>query len=162
MRRRFLQCFQQGIERILRQHVNFVDDINLVTRRHCRIAHGLDNLADIVDAGVRCGIHFNDVDVPTLRNRDTGFADTARINRRPALPVLPDAVECLGDQPRCRCLAHAADTGQQERMGQAVALDRIAQRRHHRILADKLGKSLWAVFAGKDAIGLRCGHCFYP
>ena len=40
-------------------------------------------------------------------------------------------------------------------MCQPVARDRIAERAHHRILPDQLGKGLRAVFAGEDAVGPR-------
>ncbi len=37
-------------------------------------------------------------------------------------------------------------------MGNPAALDRVAQRLHHRVLADQLGEGLRAIFAGEDAI----------
>ena len=40
-------------------------------------------------------------------------------------------------------------------MGEPVALDRIGERLHHRLLPDQLVEALRAVFAGEDAIGLR-------
>ena len=100
--------------------------------------------------------------MPSLGNCDTGFTRTAGIDRWPALPVWPDAIECLGNQPRGRCLADPTDARQQKRMGETVALDGIAQRGDHCILSDQLGKSLRTVFAGEDAVRLGCGHCFYP
>ena len=49
-------------------------------------------------------------------------------------------------------LANSAHAGEQEGVGEPIALDRIAQRLHHRLLPDQLGEALRAVFAGKDAI----------
>ena len=126
MRRWLFERLQQCVERIFRQHMNFVDDVDFVTRRHGRIAHCLDDLADIIDAGVRCRIHFDDVDEPTLRNRDAGFARPARIDRRPARAIGPDAVQRLGDQPRSRSLSNPTNARQDKRMRQPVALDRVA------------------------------------
>ena len=37
-------------------------------------------------------------------------------------------------------------------MGDAAALDRVAQRFHHRVLANQLGKGLRTIFAGENAI----------
>ena len=51
MRRRLFQRLEQRVERLLRQHVHFVDDVDLVARRHRAIAHALDELAHVVDAG---------------------------------------------------------------------------------------------------------------
>ena len=70
----------------------------------------------------------------------------------PPLPVRADAVQRLGDQPRGRGLADPAHPGQQEGMGDAAALDGVAQRLHHRILADQLGKGLRPIFAGQHAV----------
>ena len=101
------------------------------------------------------GVHLDHVDVPALGDRAARLADVARRDRRTALPVRADAVERLGDQPRGRGLADAADAGEQERMRDPPALDRIGERLHHRVLADQLGKGLRAVFAGEHAIGRR-------
>ncbi len=155
MRRRFLKCLEQGIESIARQHVNFVDDVDLVARRNGGIAHRLDDLAHIVDAGVAGGVHLDHVDMAAFGDRDAGLAHAAGIDRRAALPVRSDAVERLGDQPRGGGLADPAHAGHQEGMGQPLARDRIGQRPDHRILADQLGKGLRSVFARQHAVGLR-------
>ena len=93
--------------------------------------------------------------MPALGDRTARLADPARIDRRPALPIRPDAVQRLGDQPRGAGLAHPAYAGQQEGMRQPPALDRIAQRRDHRVLADQLAERLRPVFAGEHAIFVR-------
>jgi hypothetical protein len=50
VRRRLFQRLQKRVERVLGQHVDFIDDVDLVAGRHRRIAHRLDDLADVVDA----------------------------------------------------------------------------------------------------------------
>ena len=152
VRRRLFERFQKCVERVTRQHMHFVNDIDLVARRHRGIAHRLDNLAHIVDAGVRRGVHLDHVDMAPLGDRAARFAHPARIDRRPALPVRTDAVERLGDQPRGRRLADPAHPGHQKGVRQPVARDRIAERPHHRILPDQFGKGLRPIFAGKDAV----------
>jgi len=154
VRRRLLQRLEQPVESRLRQHVNFVDDVDLVARRHRRIAHRFDDLADIVDAGVAGGVHLDHVDVPALGDRYAGLAHTAGIDRRPARSIGADAVQRLGNQPRGRGLADPPHAGEEKRMGQPIALDRVGQRLDHRILADQLREALGAIFAGEDAIGL--------
>ena len=155
VRRRLFERFQQRIEGVTRQHMHFVDDVDLVARRHRGIAHRLDNLAHIVDAGVRRGVHFDDVDMAPFGDRAARLAHPARIDRRPALPVGADAIERLGDQARGRRLADPAHPGHQKRMRQPVARDRVAQRAHHRILTDQFGKGLRAIFAREDAVRRR-------
>ena len=151
MRRRLLQRLQKRVECVLGQHVDFVDDVDLVACRNRRITHRLNDLPDIVHAGIRSRVHLDDVHVPPLGDGNTSFAHPARIDRGALF-----AIERLGDQPCSRRLADAPHTGQEEGMGQPVALDRIAKRRDHCILPDQFGKTLWPVFARKHAIG--CGR----
>ena len=65
--RRLLQRLQQAVEGLLRQHVHFVDDVDLGARRHRPVARVLDDLAHVVDAGVRGGVHLDHVDVARIR-----------------------------------------------------------------------------------------------
>ncbi len=51
MLRRFLERLQQGVEGRGREHVDLVDDIDLVARRDRGIADALKNLPDIADTG---------------------------------------------------------------------------------------------------------------
>ncbi len=163
VRRRLLERFQERVEGVLGEHVDFVDDVDLVARRNRRIAHRLDDLAHVVDAGMGGGIHLDHVDMAPLGDRAARLAGAAGADRRPAAPVRADAVQRLGDQPRGRGLADPAHAGEQERMGQPVALDRIGQRLHHRLLADQLVEPLRTIFAGEDAIGLGgIGHWRQP
>jgi hypothetical protein len=158
MRRRFLKCLEQGIESIARQHVDFVDNIDLVARRHRRVADLFDDLAHVVHAGIGGRVHLDHVDMAALGNRSAGFAHAARVDGRPALPVRPDAVQRLGDQPRGRGLADPAHARHQEGMRQPVTRDGIGKGAHHRFLPDQLGKGLRPVFAREHAVGLapRC------
>ena len=127
MLRRLLKSLQQRIESVLGKHVDFVDDVDLVARADRGVANRLDDLADVVDAGVRGGVHLDHVDVPALGDRPARLAHAARVDRRPALPVRPDAVERLGDQPRGRGLADPAHAGEQEGMGDPPARDGVGR-----------------------------------
>ena len=100
MARRFFKRLQQRIKRVFGQHVNFVDDVDFVACRHGRVPHSLNNLPHIVYTGVACGIHFDNVDMPTLRDCDTRLASPTRVNSRAALPVGANAVQRLGNQSR--------------------------------------------------------------
>ena len=155
VRWRFLERLEQSVEGVAREHVDFVDDVDLVARADRGIAHRLDDLADVVDAGVAGGIHLDDVDMAPLGDGDAGFADAAGIDGGAAGSVGADAVERLGDQPRSRGLADPAHAGHQKGMRQPVARDGVGQRADHGLLPDQLGKGLRAVFAREHAIGLR-------
>ena len=59
--RRLLQRLQQGVERRGRQHVHFVDDIDLVARLHRGVAHPVQQLAHLVHLGARSGVQLQHV-----------------------------------------------------------------------------------------------------
>ena len=155
MRRRLFQRLEERVEGLLRQHVHFVDDVDLVARRRRRIAHALDDLADVVDAGVRGRVHLLHIDM-------AGFGDgDARARRRRrdgwsapcALAVRADAVEGARDDARGRGLADAAHAGEHEGMRDAPRGEGVGQRLDQRILADQAGEIGRAVFARQHAIG---------
>ncbi len=156
VRRRLFQCLQEGVERLLREHVHFVDDVDLVARRDRAIAHALDQLAHVVDAGARGGVHFDHVDMAVLGDRLAVLADAARIDGRSAGAVRPDAVQRAGDDAGGRRLADAAHAGEHEGMGDAAGGDGVAQGAHHRFLADQGREIDRTILAGEDAVG-KCG-----
>ena len=67
MLRRLFQRLQQAVEGGLGEHVHFVDDIDLDARHHRAVARALDDLANVVDAGVRGGVHLDHVDMARIR-----------------------------------------------------------------------------------------------
>ena len=50
VRRRLFQRLEQRVERRAREHVHFVEDVDLVARRHRRVADGVVDLAHVLDA----------------------------------------------------------------------------------------------------------------
>ena len=133
--------------------MDFVDDVNLVPCRRRAVAHAVDDLADIVNAGAAGGVHFQHVHVPVLGDGPAVLAHSARVGRRAALAIWADAVERPGDDPRRRRFADPPDTGQDKGLRQAVGTDGVGQRPHHWVLADQAGEGGRAVFSGKDPIG---------
>ena len=67
--RRLLQRLQERVEGRRRQHVDFVDDVDLVAGAGRRIAHAVIDLAHVVDAGMGRGVHFQHVHVPAFHDR---------------------------------------------------------------------------------------------
>jgi hypothetical protein len=72
--RRLLERLQQAVEGLCREHVHFIDDIDFITCRNRAIAHLLDDLSDIVDAGVGGGVHLDDIDMPAFHDGLAMFA----------------------------------------------------------------------------------------
>ena len=132
--------------------MHFVDDIDFVARRHCRVAHSFNNFAHIVDAGVACSIHFDHIDMSAFGNCHARLANTTWVDSRAALPVLANAIQRFGNQPRGGGFANPAHAGHKERMRQPVTFYRVTKRLHHGILTNQLGKSLRTVFARQHAI----------
>ena len=62
MRGRLFQRLQHGIERRLRQHVHFVDDVDLVAPDRRRVLRVVEHLAHVVDAGVRRRVELEQID----------------------------------------------------------------------------------------------------
>ncbi len=104
------------------------------------------------------GVHLDHVDMAAFGDGAARLADAAGGDGRATVPIRTDTVQRLGNQPRGRGLADPAHAGHQERMGQAVALDRVAQRLDHRVLPDQGVEGLRPVFARKDAIRLGLGR----
>ena len=154
MCRRFLKCLQQRIESIAGQHVNFVDDVDLVARRNRGVAHRFDDFAHVIDAGMAGGVHFDDVDVAAFGDGAAGLAYAAGADRGTAVSIGPDTVQSLGDEARGGGLPHPANAGHQEGVSQPIAGDGVGQRTHHRFLTDEFGEGLRTVFTGQNAVGL--------
>ena len=153
VRRRLLQRLQEGVERLLREHVDLVDDVDLVAGRHRRIADAVDDLADVVDAGMRGGVHLEHVHVARFHDRFAMDAELGHVDGRLAGAVGLLVVEAAGQDAGRRGLADAADAGEHPGLRDAAGLEGVREGAHHRLLADQVVEGAGAVFAGKDAVG---------
>ena len=81
MRRRFFQRLQKRVERAFGEHVNFVDQENLGARHQRVILCALDNLADIVDAGVGGRVHLEHVGVAAFHDLGAVLPKPRHLNR---------------------------------------------------------------------------------
>ena len=79
---RLFQRLQQAVEGGLREHVHFVDDIDLGARHHRAVARAFDDLANIVDAGVRGGVHLDHVDMARFDDRLAMHAEFVHVDGR--------------------------------------------------------------------------------
>ncbi len=123
-----------------REHVDLVDDVDLVAAAGGREAHAADDLvAHRVHARVRGGVDLADVRVAALGDLEAVVAGAVGLAGGALL-----AVERLGEQPRRRGLAGAARPGEQvgvrdrarrQRRCAACALCAAARRRRRRSAA---------------------------
>ena len=162
MRGRLFERLEERVEGARRQHVNFVDNVDLVARRRCAIGHRVNDFADVADARAAGGVHLEHVDVAALRDRHAMLALTAGISGRATLAVRPDAVHPLGDDPRGGGFPRASDARHDEGLRDAVGLERVPERPDHRVLSDEVGKGLGAVFPREDLIACVGGVAHGP
>ena len=133
--------------------MHLVDDVDLVGRRGRAVLHRIDDLADVVDAGVGGGVHLHDVDMPSFGNCAVVDAFLAQVERRMrAGGVL--IIQRPRQDARRRRLAHAANAGEHEGVRNAPGFEGVAQRLHHGILPDELVKARRPEFARQDQVGL--------
>ena len=116
VRRRLLERLQQRVEGVRRQHVHFVDQVDLVAAARRRVLRVVEQLAHVVDLGVarprrpRCRSTKRPASISRhAAHSPQGVARDARL-----------AVEALGEDARDGGLAHAARAGEQERVMHAA------------------------------------------
>ena len=153
VRRRLLQRLQEGVERLLGQHVDLVDDVDLVSRRDRRIADAIDDLANVVDAGMRRRIHLEHVHMPRFHDGFAMDAQVRHVDRRRAGAVGLLVIETPGQNARRRGFADASNACEHPGLRDAAGLERIRQGADHRLLADQILERAGAVFAGQNPIG---------
>ena len=121
-------------------------------------------MADVLDAGMRGGVHLQHVDVPAFHDRPAMHAKRRHVDRRAFDRAVGQLViQGAGKDPRGGRLADPAHAGQHPSLGDAAGGKRIGQRAHHRLLADQLGEIRRTVFARQHAIdpGLCCLQAFW-
>ena len=154
---RLLQGLEQRVERVVRKHVDFVDDVDLVPGGRGPVGNALDDFPHVRDAGPGGGIHFENIDMPTVRDREAVLALSARIGSRDSISFRTHAIQALRDQPRRCGFPHPSHAGQNERMGNPVRLERVPHHADHGVLPDYLGERLRPVLPREDFV--RSVHC---
>lgn len=126
VRRRLLKRLEQRVERRRREHVDLVDDINLVLATHRGKVDGVDNfLAHIVHARAGGGIELVNIGVVALGDELaflTGAVGHAAARTLGARRLGIAAEQRLGKNTRHGGLARAARSAEQVRVGQASSV----------------------------------------
>ncbi len=150
---RLFQRLQQAVEGGLREHVHFVDDVDLVAGDRRLVAHRLDDLADVVDAGVGGGVHLDDVDMAAFHDGGVVLAHLVHVDGGGVDLAGDGIIERAGEDAGGGRLADAAHAGQHVGLRDAAGAERVGERLHHRLLADQVGEGRRTVFAGEHTIG---------
>ncbi|KGC60766.1 hypothetical protein DP61_5292 [Burkholderia pseudomallei] len=103
VRRRLFERLEHRVERMVRQHVHFVDHVDLEARIDGRVHRALEQRGHFVDAAIARGIHFDIVDEAPFIDFATRAAHAARLRRDARL-----AIERFREDARQRRLADAA------------------------------------------------------
>ncbi|GJD76755.1 hypothetical protein CFIICLFH_5014 [Methylobacterium goesingense] len=156
VRRRLLQRLQKGVERLLGEHVDFVDDVDLVARLRWRIADAVDDAAYVVDAGMRGGIHLQHIHVPGFHDRPTMAAEFRHRDGGAGVGMsVADIVEPARQDPGRGGLADAAHARKHPGLRDAVGREGVGQGAHHGALADQIVEILGAILASEHPVGRR-------
>src|SRR5690554_152638 len=147
MRRRLFKRLQQGVKRLVGEHMNLVNNIDLIAVPARRVAHPLAKLANLIDAAVRRPVDLKDVGRLPLVDL---FARRALIAGRGGRAL--GAVKRLGQNPRGRGLTDTAGAAKKIRMRHAVLVDRVDQRARDMLLAHDLFKKTRTPLSGEDYI----------
>src|SRR5262245_48199336 len=126
--------------------MHLVDDEHLVAVTNGRKRQVVDDdFANRVDPGVAGGVDLQHVDIATLCDLEAGVADAARL-RRWSL----HAVQRARQNPGGRRLAGAPLPRKHERLRDATAGDRVAQRTRDRLLSDDIIEALRTPFSSEN------------
>ncbi|CDD39169.1 dual specificity phosphatase catalytic domain protein [Collinsella sp. CAG:398] len=83
---RLFERLEQGVERLRGEHVDLVDDIDLVCAAHRGEAHRVDDfLADVIHAGAACSVELVDIRMRALGDALAFLARAIRHATRGAL-----------------------------------------------------------------------------
>ncbi|CAB3758216.1 hypothetical protein LMG29542_03263 [Paraburkholderia humisilvae] len=150
MRRRLFERFEHCVERVVRQHVHFVDHIDLEARIDRRIHRALEQRGHFVDPAIARRIHFDIVDEAPFVDLPARAAHAARRGGDARLTV-----ERLREDARQRGLADAACSGEQIGVMQAAAVERMRERAHDVLLSDERREIFRPPLACENLIGHR-------
>src|SRR5688572_3151110 len=105
---RLLKGFQECIESVFSNLVDFINDVNLERAARRLIANVFDNLTNLVNSAIGGAVDFDDIDTISLDDFLTLNAFVTRDWSR-AL----SAIQCFGENPSCGCFADAANPSKQ-------------------------------------------------
>ena len=149
---RFFQCFQEGIEGFLRQHVYFIDNVHFLAAGGGKRPDRLLQRTDLLDAPVRCGIDL--IDIETCARIDFP-ADLAAVAGIAFFQMFTIHGFC---ENFCHTgLSRTARTGEEIGVRQPILLDGTLERDGNMLLPDHFTESAGTPFSIKCEIGHKNG-----
>ena len=142
-RRWLLQGFEQGVEGGGREHVALVHHIHLPAGLHRSEAGALDQLADVVDAGVGGGVDLDYIEGIAGGDGGAELADATGLGGG---PIAADAVERAGQDAGAGGFTRAAGATKQIGRRNPAGAQGVAQGGGDRLLPHQLVEALRTVF----------------
>ena len=141
---RFFQGFQESVKCLGRKHMHLINDINTVTSNLWWNPYLVDQVTDIINRVIGCGIQFVDIVTSVVIKCHTRFTLVTGfgIGRQVA------AIDGLGKNAGTGGFSHTPWTTKQVRMGQLLASDGILQGTGNGILCNYGTKCVGPVFSG--------------
>lgn len=121
VRRRFFQCFQEGIECRLRKHVNLIDDIDLVFAGLWRYAYLLGEASDIIYRVIRSSIQLMNIERITVAESAAGRTNAAGFIF--GTDVL--AIDRFSQDSRTGSLSYTTRPAEQKGLGELIIADGV-------------------------------------
>ena len=122
-----------------------VDDAELAA--HGGEAHGVSQVAHLIDTIIRGAVDFEDVHAPAFSDFDADGGFRIEVDFRSAW-----AVECFGEDASGGGFAGSARADEEVSVGDAILRDGIAQCSHDVFLAQDVIECLGAVFSSKNLV----------
>jgi hypothetical protein len=144
---RFLERLKERVERRGRQHVNLIDDVDLLASSRGGKGDPRKHVSGLVDLRVRSRVHLDDVQRRSLGDRNARIALAAGFGCRSL-----DAVQCLREKAGHRGLARSPRPREQVRVSNPILGDGVRERLRYVLLAEDLGECLWSVLAIKGEV----------
>ena len=145
--RRFFQRFEQRVKVRRREHVNFVNDVDLEFGRGRSVFARLAQFTHLLDAVISGAVNLEDIQRAALGYFLAARVFIVEIDLGPA-----GAVQTFGKNAGDGGLAGAARAAEEVRMGDSLLLNGMGQRLCDMLLADDVAETLRTVFAGYDLI----------
>jgi hypothetical protein len=147
MPRGFLEGLEQRVERRRGQHVDLVDDVDLVLPAGRRVADVVAQLAHLLDAVVAGAVDFEYVEAVAGGDLAAGIAHAAGCGGGRV-----DAAERLGQDARGRGLADAARADEEVSVREPVLRDGVFEGTRDVFLADDVVENLGPVLARENLV----------
>ena len=150
---RFFEGFEEGIEGLVGQHVDFVDDVDFEFSSGGGVGDSLAQLFDAVDPAVGGTIDFEHVEAAPLFNLLTDIVVGVEIGFGAV-----GAVESFGEDAGGGGFANATGTNKEKSVREPTFGDGVGESAHDMFLSDQLGKGAGAILSGENEITHRASE----